>query len=113
MNLRNIGKNIRQERKKQHLTIAQLAEKAEISDNFMGNIERGTDIPSLDTLIKISNALLIDMNEILKDELLIVKPIEPVDKLDILIKNKLDKMNSKQKQYILEVIKDFEEYNKE
>ena len=47
MNLDKIGKNIRQERKKQHLTIAQLAEKAEISDNFMGNIERGTDIPSL------------------------------------------------------------------
>lgn len=90
-----------------------MAEKAEISDNFMGNIERGTDIPSLDTLIKISNALLIDMNVLLKDELLIVKPVGPVDKLDVLIKNKLDKMNSKQKQYILEVIKDFEEYNKE
>ena len=90
-----------------------LFSKAEISDNFMGNIERGTDMPSLDTLIKISNALLIDMNKLLKDELLISKPIEPVDKFDILIKHKLDKMNSKQKQYILEIIKDFEEYSKE
>lgn len=36
-----IGENIREKRKELGLTIAQLAEEAGISSNFMGNIERG------------------------------------------------------------------------
>ena len=57
INLREIGENIRKERKKQALTIEKLAEKAGITDNFLGKIERGDGTPSLSTLDSIANAL--------------------------------------------------------
>ena len=52
-----IGENIRRERKRQLLTIEQLAEKAGITDNFLGKIERGEGMPSLPTLDSIACAL--------------------------------------------------------
>ena len=52
-----IGKNIRKERKRQMLTIEQLAEKAGITDNFLGKIERGDGMPSLQTIDSIACAL--------------------------------------------------------
>ena len=110
MDIYNIGKNIRKERKKQHLTISQLAEKADISDNFMGNIERGTDIPSLETTIKIINALLVDANTILDGEILICSHIEYTDKLNVQINQKLNSMNREQKQFILTLINSFENF---
>ena len=52
-----IGMNIRKERKKQLLTIEQLAEKAGITDNFLGKIERGDGTPSFPTIDSIASAL--------------------------------------------------------
>ena len=52
-----IGENIRRERKRQLLTIERLAEKAGITDNFLGKIERGEGMPSLPTLDSIACAL--------------------------------------------------------
>ena len=52
-----LGMNIRRYRKKRNLTIEKLAEKVEISDSFMGLIERGQSIPSLETIVNIANAL--------------------------------------------------------
>ena len=52
-----IGKNIRKERKRQMLTIEQLAERAGITDNFLGKIERGNGMPSLQTIDSIACAL--------------------------------------------------------
>jgi len=52
-----VGKNIREERKKSGLTQEELAEKADISANFLGHIERGTKRPTLDTLKKIADVL--------------------------------------------------------
>jgi len=52
-----MGSNVRQERKKQMLTIEQLAEKAGITDNFLGKIERGDSMPSLSTMDSIACAL--------------------------------------------------------
>ena len=49
--------NIRKERKRQLLTMEQLAEKAGISDNFLGKIERGEGMPSLPTIDSIACAL--------------------------------------------------------
>lgn len=44
-------------RKAKHLTQEQLAEKVGISSSFMGHIERGTRIASIDTLVSICNVL--------------------------------------------------------
>ena len=80
--MNSIGKNIREERHKQGMTIARLAEKSEISDNFLGNIERGIDVPSVKTLIKIANSLSVSSDELLKDELNVINT-------DISVKNKI------------------------
>ena len=57
VDMKIIGMNIRKERKRQLLTIEQLAEKAGITDNFLGKIERGDGIPSFPTLDSIACAL--------------------------------------------------------
>ena len=57
VDIKKIGENIRKERKRQLLTIEQLAEKAGITDNFLGKIERGEGTPSLQTIDSIACAL--------------------------------------------------------
>lgn len=57
IDIKKIGENIRKERKRQLLTIEQLAEKAGITDNFLGKIERGEGTPSLQTIDSIACAL--------------------------------------------------------
>ena len=57
IDIKIIGSNIRKERKQQMLTIEQLAEKAGITDNFLGKIERGEGMPSLPTIDSIACAL--------------------------------------------------------
>lgn len=54
IDIKKIGKNIRKERKRQLLTIEALAEKARITDNFLGKIERGEGTPSLETIDNIA-----------------------------------------------------------
>ena len=57
IDMKILGENIRKERKKQMLTIEKLAEKAGITDNFLGKIERGDSIPSLQTIDSIACSL--------------------------------------------------------
>lgn len=57
IDIKKLGENIRKERKRQLLTIEQLAEKAGITDNFLGKIERGEGMPSLQTIDRIACAL--------------------------------------------------------
>ena len=52
-----LGQNIKQRRKELGLTQQQLADKVNISLNFMGKIEVAFSKPSLDTLIEIAKAL--------------------------------------------------------
>jgi transcriptional regulator with XRE-family HTH domain len=53
----NLGKNIKKRRKELRLTQQELADKLDISLNFIGKIEVAFSKPSLDTLIKIANIL--------------------------------------------------------
>lgn len=39
------------------MTQEQLAEKSELSLNFIGNLERGEKLPSLDTIVKVAGAM--------------------------------------------------------
>ena len=54
---KELGKRIRDERKHQGFTQEKLAELADISDSFMGHIERGGRTLSIETLAKLANAL--------------------------------------------------------
>src|SRR5258706_16022248 len=64
-----VGKRLRLIRKQMRLTQAELAEKAELSDNFLGLIERGEGHPTLPTLGRIAGALGVKLGELfLSDE---------------------------------------------
>jgi len=54
---KQLGENIKKRRKEMGLTQQQLADKLNISLNFMGKIEVAFSKPSLDTLIKIADKL--------------------------------------------------------
>lgn len=49
------------------MSIEDLAYKAELSKNYMGMVERGERIPSLESLLKIINALETSADEVLCD----------------------------------------------
>ena len=69
MKLDTIGKNIRKFREAKKLRQEDLAEKAELTTNYIGMIERGEKIPALDTFIKILNALGVSADMVLSDVL--------------------------------------------
>ena len=59
-----LGKNIKDRRKKLGFTQQQLADKMNISLNFMGKIEVAFSKPSLDTLIELADALETTVSEL-------------------------------------------------
>lgn len=61
------GQRLREQRTKQNLTIEQLAEKAGLSPNYVGAIERGEKEPSLSTIVNLLNALSIPADVLLRD----------------------------------------------
>lgn len=69
MNLETIGKNIKKYRIENKLRQEDLAEKTGLSSNYIGMVERGEKIPSLETFISILNALEISADMVLADVL--------------------------------------------
>lgn len=67
MDYKLLGKRIREERSKQHLTQEQLAEDINISTAYLGQIERGERNLTLDKLIKIANRLGVTVDYLLYD----------------------------------------------
>ena len=57
MDYKDLGNRVRTVRRQQSLTQEQLAEKVGISASFLGHIERGTRVASLETLVAIFNTL--------------------------------------------------------
>jgi transcriptional regulator with XRE-family HTH domain len=58
-----IGKRLKELRKNRLLSQEQLAEKADINSKYLSRIERGTENPTLDMLIKLADALDVEMWE--------------------------------------------------
>lgn len=99
MRLESIGKNIRKYRLMRKLRQEDLAEKADLSINYVGAIERGEKTPSLESLISIINALGVSADMILADVLdngYLVK--------DSLLAQKLDKLPAEDRSQIYDVI---------
>ena len=67
MQFNSIGKNIRRYRQEKKLRQDDLAEKAGLSSNYIGMVERGEKIPSLETFINIINALEVSADMVLCD----------------------------------------------
>ena len=60
-----IGRRIREKRKEAHLSQEKLAELSNLSSVFISNIENNTKKPSLESLLQISDALGINIDELL------------------------------------------------
>ena len=69
MDYKRLGERIREERRKLGLTQAQLAEAVDISDTYMGAIERGERSLTLDTLVRLVNRLGVTVDYLLADSL--------------------------------------------
>lgn len=63
---RNLGQNIKNRRKELDLTQQQLADKMNMSLNFVGKIEVAFSKPSLDTLIEIADVLETTVSDLTK-----------------------------------------------
>ena len=64
-----LGIKIRECRQARHLSQNELAEKAEISTRYLGDIERGAKIPKLSTFINLLNAMNVSADYVLMDAL--------------------------------------------
>jgi XRE family transcriptional regulator, fatty acid utilization regulator len=58
------GKKIKQARENIGLTQFALADNVGVSQNFLGDIERGIKLPSIETLIKLSNVLKVSLDSL-------------------------------------------------
>lgn len=67
MDYKKLGKRIREERQRINLTQAELAEDIDISDTYMGAIERGERSLTLDTLVRLVNRLGVTVDYMLAD----------------------------------------------
>lgn len=61
------GQRLREQRIQHGLTLEQLAEKSELSSNYIGMVERGLKEPGLATIVKLLNALNISADTLLRD----------------------------------------------
>ena len=62
-----LGQRIREQRRKKGWTMDKLAEKANLSVNYVGDLERGVKTPSLDTFIRIVEALDVPADVLIRD----------------------------------------------
>jgi transcriptional regulator with XRE-family HTH domain len=62
-----LGEGIRKYRKLAHLTQEKLAEKVDLNPVYMGQIERGYKVPTVDVLLRIARALKVRLRDIVRD----------------------------------------------
>lgn len=61
----NIGTLLRSRRKERKLTLKNVAEKASISEGFLSQVENDVNSPSVETLIRICNAMGVDAGDLI------------------------------------------------
>ncbi len=69
INKKAFGKRIKEAREKLDYTQAELAEEIGVSQNFLGDIERGIKLPSLSKLILLSNVLKLSLDSMFSESL--------------------------------------------
>ena len=69
---RRIGARLKEERRRMGYTQEQLAERADLSANFIAHLERGSRKPSLDTLTVLSGLLEVPVDRFFQSE-----PVKP------------------------------------
>jgi len=99
MEQNNLGKRIKEARKRLNLTQERLSEKANISNVYLGEIERGEKTPSIPVLIDLIEALDVSADFLLRDEL---------NSANVIINNeltdKLSKLTPKQRKTAIDIL---------
>lgn len=108
MKLDTIGKNIRKFREIKKLRREDLAEKTDLTTNYIGMIERGEKIPSLETFINILNSLGVSADMVLSDVLDNGYTVK-----DSLLNEKLEKLVPEDRNRIYEVIDTMMKHSKQ
>lgn len=106
MDLQYLGARIKAERQKRSITQEQLAEKIDISTNFMSLIENGRNM-SVETLVKIAAALGVTVDYLLSDMIEI-----NTDSITDQITQSVSTLNDDEKLYFLNMIKQYKSLNK-
>ncbi len=106
MNLENLGKRIKAERSKRRITQEQLAEMVDISVNFMSLIENGRNM-SVETLINIASSLGVTVDYLLSDDITQLN-----DAISEQIVQNISTLNSDEKLYFLNMIKQYKNISK-
>ena len=99
MKIESIGKNIRKYRTLKKLRQEDLAEKSNLSVNYIGDIERGEKLPALDTFITIANALGVSADMLLCDVVTASYEVK-----DSLLHEKISKLSDKDRARIYDVV---------
>lgn len=99
MELESIGKNIRNFRRSKKMRQEDLAEKTGLSTNYVGSLERGEKVPSLETFIEIANVLGVSADMLLCDLLDHGYQVK-----NSLILDQMQDLSSKEKARIYDVI---------
>ena len=100
MNYVRLGHRIREERLKLNLTQARLAEDIDISDTYIGQIERGERSLTLDTLVRLVNRLGVSIDYLLKDSV-----PDTNDNIFKQFRQIMDCQSDKRKQMAVDVLK--------
>jgi transcriptional regulator with XRE-family HTH domain len=100
MNYTRLGQRIREERQKLKLTQSQLAEAIDISDTYVGQIERGERSLTLDTLVRLVNRLGVSIDYLLKDSVTATD-----DSIINQFRQIIDTRSDSRKQMALDVVK--------
>lgn len=108
MKLDTIGKNIKKFREIKKLRQEDLAEKTDLTTNYIGMIERGEKIPSLETFINILNSLGVSADMVLSDVLDNGYTVK-----DSLLNEKLEKLVPEDRIRIYEVIDTMMKHSKQ
>ena len=99
MGFESIGSNIRKFRLAQNLRQEDLAEKTGLSVNYIGALERGEKLPSLETFIDIANSLGVSSDMLLCDV------VDEAYKIkDSLLAEKLEGIGREDREKIYDVI---------
>lgn len=69
LNMKMLGKRVRQGRLNKDMTQFALAEEIGVSQNFLGDIERGIKAPSITTAIRLANVLNMSLDSLFADSL--------------------------------------------
>lgn len=96
-----IGTSVREERLKYNLTQEKLAESVGISPSYMGLVERGERIMSVETLVKLSVALGVSTDTLLKASLENAKK----DTYALQFSLMMNEMTDEHKQLVLDVVR--------